>query len=269
MKAILYVIALLVAGGACYFSLEHSRKFEELQTLRLKTIKTNTAVSANADVKEKELKDERAVLAASKEAREVLTQSIQALKSTASILERDLAEVSNTLEGQKEEFAELEKTMLEVNNILKDLGGDVTLENLHEKIEQIEEDKKARVVKLDELQAIMADKEKLLANTRAELDRLNKRDMERSARIGRNSMESVITAVNQDWGFLVIGAGSNSGFTPQTSLIVQRDGRMIGRIVPSAIGPTQTIAEIDFKSLAPGVRLQRGDRVMLATPLTN
>lgn len=269
MKAILYVVALLVAGGACYFSLEEARKFEVVQKTRLDTIKTHKEVSANADVKEKELKDERKVLAASKEARDVLTQSIEVLKSTASILERDLAEVNNTLDGQKEEFAELEKTMQEVTAILKELGGDVNLDNLHEKIEQIEEDKKARVVKLDELQKIMEDKQKLLANTRAELDRLNKRDMERSARIGRNSMESMITAVNQDWGFLVIGAGSNSGFTPQTSLIVQRDGRMIGRIVPSAIGPTQTIAEIDFKSLSPGVRLQRGDRVMLATPVTN
>lgn len=269
MKAILYVIALLVAGGACYFSLENARKFEVLQELRLKTIKERDAVLANAYVKEKELKDERAALAASKDAREILTQSIDALESTAKILERDLAEVSNTLDGQKEEFAELQKTLEEISIILKGLGGDINLDNLYEKIEQIEEDKKARVVKLDELQKTMADKEKLLASTRADLDRLNKRDMERSARIERNSMESVITAVNQDWGFLVIGAGSNSGFTPQSSLIVQRDGRMIGRIVPSAIGPTQTIAEIDFKSLASGVRLQRGDRVVLATPLTN
>ena len=269
MKAILYIVALLVAGGACYFSLEHARKFEELQVVRLKTIKERDAVLANAYVKEKELKDEKAVLVASKESREVLTQSIEALKSTAKILERDLAEVNNTLDGQKQEFAELEKTLEEINSILKGLGGDVNLDNLHEKIEQIEEDKKARVVKLDELQQLMEDKQKLLANTRAELDRFNKRDMERSVRIHRSSMEAVITAVNQDWGFLVIGAGSNSGFTPQTGLIVQRDGRLIGRIVPSAIGPTQTVAEIDFKSLAPGVRLQRGDRVMLATPVTN
>ena len=96
-----------------------------------------------------------------------------------------------------------------------------------------------------------------------------KRDIERSSRIGRNSMESVVTAVNQDWGFLVIGAGSNSGFTPQTSLIVQRDGRFIGRVRPSSIEPTQTIAEIDFESLSSGVRLQPGDRVMLAKPITN
>lgn len=269
MKAILYVVAILVAGGAAYFTLEHSRKFGELQKDRLSTIKTNKEVSANADVKEKELKDEKAVLAAAEQKREELTQSISALKSSGSTMEREVADLDNTLKGQAEEFVELEKTIKEVGEILKSLGEDINIDNLPDKIQQIEDDKKARVAKLEELETLVASAEKLLANNRAEVDRLVKRRIERSARIGRNSMESVVTAVNQDWGFLVIGAGSNSGFTPQTSLIVQRDGRLIGRVRPSSIEPTQTIAEIDFKSIATGVRIQPGDRVMLATPATN
>jgi hypothetical protein len=93
--------------------------------------------------------------------------------------------------------------------------------------------------------------------------------VERNSRIGQNSLEAVVTAVNPEWGFVVIGAGSNSGFTPQTSLIVQRDGRMIGRVQPSAIEPMQTIAEVDFKALPSGVRLQPGDRVILSKPTAN
>ncbi len=171
--------------------------------------------------------------------------------------------------GQKEEFAELAKTLAEVNEILKDLGGDVDLDSLPEKIAEIEEDKNSRVAKLEELETLISSAEKMLANYRSEFDRLVKRDIERNSRIGRNSMEAVVTAVNQDWGFIVIGAGSNSGFTPQSALIVRRDGRMIGRVRPSSIEPTQTIAEIEFDSLATGVRLQPGDRVILAKPITN
>ena len=269
MKAILYVVAILVAGGAAYFTLEHSRKFGDLQKVRLETIKTNKDVSANADVKEKELKDAKGELATSETKREEVTQSISALKSSGSTLERDVAELDNTLKGQEEEFAVLEKALEEVNKILKDLGEDINLDNLADKIEQIDNDRKARIAKVEELETLVGAAEKLLASNRAEVDRLVKRKIERGARIGRNSMESVITAVNQDWGFLVIGAGSNSGFTPQTPLIVQRDGRFIGRVQPSSIEPTQTIAEIDFKSLSPGVRLQPGDRVMLAKPNAN
>lgn len=269
MKAILYVVAILAIGGAAFFTLEHTKKFEALEKDRLATIATNKEVSANAAATETDLKDERDVLAKAEQKREELTQSITTLKSAGSTLEREVAELDDTLKSQDAEFLELDKTLKEVNTILAGLEGGVTLESLPEKIQQIEEDKKAKQGKLEELETLAGAAEKLLEKNRAEVDRLVKRKIERNSRIGRNSMEAVVTAVNQDWGFLVIGAGSNSGFTPQTSLIVQRDGHLIGRVRPSSIEPTQTIAEIDFNSLATGVRLQPGDRVMLAKPTTN
>ena len=42
-----------------------------------------------------------------------------------------------------------------------------------------------------------------------------------------------------------------------------------GVTVPTSIEPNQTLADIDFDSLAEGVRLQAGDRVILAEPATN
>lgn len=269
MKAILYVVALLVALGAGYFTLEHSRKFGELEDVRLKTIADNKAVSANADVKENELKKEKEALVGVEQSREELTQSIAALKSSGATVQREAADLDGTLKTQEEEFAELNKTLEQVATIVKDLGQDITLDNLGEKIQEIEESREARKTKLDELQTLAGSAEKALSTNRAELDRLVKREIDRNARIGRNAMEAVVTAVNQDWGFLVIGAGSNSGFTPQTSLLVQRDGRMVGRVTPSAIEPTQTIAEIDFDSVAAGVRIQPGDRVILTKATAN
>lgn len=273
-KAILYIVAFLIVGGAVYFTLEHTRKFEALQAVRLDKIKRNTIVSADADATETELGKEKKILAESKQKRTELTESISALKSTGAGLQRAVAELDGTLKEQKTEFDQLAKTMEEVNKILKDFSADmggeeVTLDNLAEKMDAIQEDKKAREAKLEELGTLVGAAEKLLAKNRAELDRLVKRDVDRSARIGRNAMVSVVTAVDHDWGFIVIGAGSNSGFTPQTSLIVQRDGRIVGRVNPSSIEPTQTIAEIDFKSLAPGARIQPGDRVILAKPNKN
>ena len=269
MKAILHVVLLLVVAVATYFTLEHSRKFEELQKDRLQTTATNAEVSANADAKETEVKNETKVLNDSKQRRDELTQSISALKSSGASLRRDLDTLESELQAQEEEFAKFNKTIEEVSRVLKDLGADITLDNLAEKVEAIQEDKKSKDVRLEELETIVASASKKLAETRGEIDRMLKRDMERSARIGRNAMEAVVASVDQDWGFLVIGAGSNSGFTPQNSLIVQRNGQMIGRVKPSAIEPTQTVAEIDYNSMAPGVRIQPGDRVILSAPITN
>lgn len=269
MKAISYVVAIVVLLGAAYFTLEQRRKFAEIEDVRLTTIAENRTVSENADTEEAKLKIAKEARATAEQKQEELTQGLAALQSTASTLQREAGELDATIKTQDEEFADLEKTRNEVANALKDLGEDITLDNLAEKIQGIDEDRKAKQAKLEELETLAGSAEKALASTRAEIDRLVKREIDRSARIGRNSMEAVVSAVNQDWGFLVIGAGSNSGFTPQTSLLVERDGRMIGRVIPSAIEPTQTIADIDFNSMGAGVRLQPGDRVILAKPTSN
>lgn len=269
MKAIVYVVAIVVACGAAFFSMKHSGKFETLEKDRIQTIATNKETTAKAEAAEKNIKDLKATLASSEEKQGLLEQSVSSLKSAGSALTSDLSKLDSQLELQKGEFAELNKALDRVNKILEGLGGGVTLDSLPEKIQEIENDKTAKQAKLEELETVVSGAEKTLASGRAELDRLAKRTIERSSRIGRNSMEAVVTAVNQDWGFLVIGAGSNSGFTPQGALLVMRDGRKIGKVRPSAIEPTQTIAEIDLESLAPGVRLQPGDRVILAKPNSN
>lgn len=269
MKAIFHIVAIVAACGAAFFSFSHSSKFKAVEAERLETIDTNKTTTAKAEAAEKEIKDLKTKLAAAEERRELLDQSVSSLKSSASATQSELKRHDEELKVQDGEFSELNKTLEEVNVILADLGGGVTLDTLPEKIQEIEDDKTARQKKLEELETLVAGAEKSLSSSRAELDRLAKRVVERSSRISRNSMEAVVTAVNQDWGFLVIGAGSNSGFTPQTPLLVERDGRKIGRVRPSSVEPTQTIAEIDLKSLSAGVRLQPGDRVILAKPTSN
>ncbi len=269
MKAILYSVTILVALGAAFFTFSHSKKFESLQQVRLETKQQDKDVAANASVVEKNLADERNTLVKSEQAREVVTQSVTTLEASEATLKREAEELDNTLKTQDEEFAELNKTLEEVNRILVDLGGGITMDNLGDKVAEIDADLKAKHTQLEETNTLIGGAERSLVANRAEADRFAKRIIERSARIGRNAMEAVVSAVDQDWGFLVIGAGSNSGFTPQTSLLVMRDGRLIGRVRPSAIELNQTIAEIDFTSLAPGVRIQPGDRVLLGKPNTN
>jgi len=269
MKSIFYVVTILVAGGAAFFSFNQSSKFDAAQADRLATIAQNSKIVASAETAESEIKREEELLTASKEKRDLLSQSTSSLKSAGSALSSDVAKLDSDLKDQDEELDQLNKAVVEVNTIMADLGGGVTLDTLAEKIQQIEADKKAKQAKFEELEALNDGAANKLASGNAELDRLSKRMVERSARIGANSIEAVVTAVNQDWGFLVVGAGSNSGFTPQSGLLIQRDGQVIAKVRPSAIEPTQTIAEIDFSSLAPGVRLQPGDQAILATPAVN
>ncbi len=269
MKAIVYAVALVFFGAAIYFTLEHNRKFTELEQVRLKTKADNRTVTANAEAKEAELRKLEEELADAQQKREVASTALEIASSEGAKLERDVSSLDDTIRSQEAELEQINTELAGMNQILEQLGEGITFDNLPDKVQQIKDDREAREDRLDELETLVDGAENSLAAKRDEIDRLTRRETQRNARISRNSMEAVVSAVNQDWGFLVIGAGSNSGFTPQTRMLVTRDGRLIGRVTPVAIEPTQTIAEIDFDSLPVGARIQPGDRVVLAKPTAN
>ncbi|MEP2775181.1 MAG: hypothetical protein ABJQ29_02215 [Luteolibacter sp.] len=269
MKFIFSILAILVCGGAAYFSLDHAAKFEDVQEARLTAISTNKKVTANADQADVEKANEEELLENSKKELALANSSVDILQADNRQLKSDVAKLDTRIADQDKEFDQLKAAVEEVRQILAGLGEDVTIDNLGEKVNGISEDIIEKKQKMDELNTLVEGAEKRLATSEGEVGRLVERKSSRSERIRRNAMTARVTAVNQDWGFLVIGAGSNSGFTPQTALLVKRDGKLIGRVTPSAIEKTQTIADIDLDSLAPGVRIQPGDTVILAKPSGN
>lgn len=270
MKPLFHILAILAAGAGIYFSYDLSKKFEEQQALRTKTINTNKEKTADAVATEKNASDEHAKLRKAQDEQTETEQAISALNDTYAGYKRDMADQEATLEAQKAELVQVNESIAKVAEIMKSIGDpDVNIDNLADKVKEIEDKKASQTKKADELAELVVGATKKRDTQKAEEARLADAKAKRDGRIQRNSMVAVITAVNQEWGFVMVGAGSNTGFTPQTKLIVERDGLMIGKISPTAIEPTQTVADIDFESLSSGVRLQPGDRVILSQPATN
>jgi hypothetical protein len=269
MKAIFYVLALLVTIGAAYFSFDNKNRFETQKNEKEAAISENKTVSRSADLKQEDLTKEKAELKTASDEKAEVEATIENLVSKEGSLKRDLGQLEGTLEEQTAKFAELEKVRVQLETKLKEAGEGVTFENLADTINAMEADKLAKTKALGELETNVATLQRNVESNQAEIGRLADRSASRDRRIGRNAMESVVSAVNDDWGFVIIAAGSNTGFTPETKLLVKRDGRLIAEVKPSSIEPTQTIAEIDPESVAPGVRIQPGDRVILAKPATN
>lgn len=269
MKAIFYVLALLVTGGAAYFSYDNFSKFEKQKEIKETAISDNKVMSEKGNKQQEQLDAEKVLLDTASKDKADAEASIENLVAKEKTLRRDLGELEGTLDEQKAKFAELEKVRVQLENQLKEAGEDVTFENLPEKIAAMEADKQAKTKQLAELEQNVGAAKKTVESNQGEIGRLADRSATRDSRIRRNAMESVVSAVNDDWGFVIIGAGSSTGFTPQTKLLVKRDGRLIAEVKPSSIEPSQTIAEIDLETLAPGARIQPGDRVILANPATN
>jgi predicted nucleic acid-binding Zn-ribbon protein len=268
MKAIFYALSLLVTGAAAFFSYQNVGKFRVQQEEKVATIEKNDVLTKKKAKQQTDLDAEKLALETANRDRESVKQSISSLQSKGKALVREIAALNATLEEQKAKFVELEKTKAEINKIVE--GVDVQdISEIPGEVTKLEAEKAAKTKELEELKTGNESLEKNVAKNQEEISRLSERDAARDTRIRRNAMESVVTAVNEDWGFVIIGAGSNTGFTPQTKLLVKRDGRLIGMVKPSSIEPSQVVAEIDTDTLAPGVRIQPGDRVILGDPSSN
>ena len=268
MKAIFYALSLLVTGAAAFFSYQNVGKFRVQQEEKIATIDKNDVLTKKSAKQQTDLDAEKLALETANRDREAAKQSISSLQSKGKALVREIGALNATLEEQKAKFVELEKTKAEINKIVE--GVDVQdIGEIPGEVAKLEAEKAAKTKELEELNTGNESLEKNVAKNQEEISRLAERDAARDTRIRRNAMESVVTAVNEDWGFVIIGAGSNTGFTPQTKLLVKRDGRLIGMVKPSSIEPSQVVAEIDTDTLAPGVRIQPGDRVILGEPASN
>jgi hypothetical protein len=77
-------------------------------------------------------------------------------------------------------------------------------------------------------------------------------------------VRGTILAVNQAYNFVVLNLGARQGVEPNSEMLVMREGTLIGRIRISTVEPATAIGDIITSSLARGVQVQPGDRVIYA-----
>ncbi|MDX1680671.1 MAG: hypothetical protein R3242_08070 [Akkermansiaceae bacterium] len=263
---ILPLIIFLGSLYGLYYTLEEKRQYEADQAKRLATQQKNIETSALADEKEFLLAEKKEELAQAKEVRVNAENDLDLAQKKENTLRDTIAKREAALAGYKEQQKKFEDTKAEVEQLAGELGMDFTIDNIEQHLARMKETKTQRVERVEELDLLITEAEESIEENTAELARQVAREEARQLKIDRGAIEAVITGVQQDWGFLVIGAGEKQGFTPTSTLLVMRDGRMIGKVRPSSIEPSQTIAEIIFPSLAPGVQLQPGDTVIFDDP---
>lgn len=263
MKALLHIIVILVGAAGVFFAQQSNEKHKEQKATYELTQGQNAQLDVDIKKAEKELSEQKAGLDTAKADFDEQVAKLETAVGREKEMQRQLAESEATLEEQAATIAAQKKLVDEATQIL---GPGVTLDNLAEKIAEIEQKKKDQTKSLEELNTLSDGATNDVAKNKAAIEDLSARKAKRDERIRGNAKEAIITAVEAEWGFVIIGAGSNSGFTPQTKLLVKRNGVLIGRINPTSIEPSQTIAEIDRSSMAIGTSLQVGDRVILAVP---
>ena len=171
--------------------------------------------------------------------------------------------MDNEIAGLNSEKAPVDKKIATAENAVKEISErfpGTTLQNVAEKIKQLESDletaKQDLATRKTELEVV----NKKVAANEVRIEKAEKVQTDRLSSIGRNATEGLITAVNKDWGFVLVNIGKDQGVQGDSELIVQRDGIRIGNLNVVSIQPGLTVADINQKGLSGSV--EPGDKVI-------
>lgn len=242
-------VALLASGGIIYSMVRPVLTAERLQAANAEEYKTKAtkeklAAVAGAATAEKELKDMQDSLSKAEKA-----------KAEAAAKKEDVAKLVEDATASKVAAA---KDLDELEQKMKDLGGlpAMVAELKAQEAKRVEYDNQITTAK-SAIENALASKA-VLDKQIAELKRI---DLWQQTGTMAPTFRSRITAVNQDWGFVTIGAGNSSSVVRQAKLDVVRGNSIVGKVIVTNVASGSSAAEIVPGSVAPGDSILPGDQV--------
>lgn len=178
-------------------------------------------------------------------------------------LTRETNELDDTLKQVKKEIEDIlnKRTQMEAE-IKAIIGRDGTPEEVLAKVEALKGETDALSQELETLKKELEVNKKAAAESDDLSGRLKAQQTARLKAIKLGGSSSTISVVNPEFSFVVINRGRADGLTMDARLLVKRSGQLIGKLNIAIIENNQTIADIDLKSLAPGVQIMPGDQVI-------
>lgn len=266
MKTPLYVLALVCTCAAGYFSYSNVTKQQNQLDLTKKSKKANDNLESSIKETTGDYKGAKELVSGETTKKNTKTASIEGKDSKIKGLNGSIAERKRKLSTQQDELEEGERVITKIEALFK--GENVPIDQVEKFVTDLEDERKQLQTQYDEIDKIAETLGTGVAKNEARLTDFDKRQEDRTRRLKANSVSSLITAVNDNWGFVIIKPHPDATITETSKLIVVRGSNHVGRLKINAIEPNRVIADIDYDSLAPGFRIRSGDRVILAVENT-
>lgn len=190
-------------------------------------------------------------------------------KADAESVRAQLATVQGQLDAANKQVADDKTQIDELNKKIVQLTptnpGQVpgpaagpTLADMQKLQDQLK-DATAQIAELNQVKETLTNKAK---DAEARADDLQKTVDHYKNGTVRNGLEGQVLAVNQGWNFVVLSIGDRQGAVANAELILKRGNSQIGKVRITSVEPSTSVADIVPGSLARGVRVQPGDRVI-------
>jgi len=266
MKNLFYILSVVAIGVAAFFGWQvkdsNAEKIERRDVLFAKNKKLTDNIEEQTENKKVATK----TMNVARDDKNEAIAKLDKAKADAGALKRTLAEVEAR---QEEAAARINKVDKLVAEIKEQVPGDIRIEDVPGIVSDLREEEKSKNKALEELDLIRTKLKGEVTKLKDEIVRTSGKIADSKERVGNNDFEASVSAVNNEWGFLIIGAGEKSGLTGDSKLLVKRGGRFVGKVAISSLEANQAIAEVVPGSLGKGVVVQAGDRVILEDVRSN
>lgn len=265
MKPLFYVLAVLAIGASGYFGWEVNKKHEEKIVERNELITRNKNLSKDITEQEGKKADADAALKTAQGESALAEQGLKAAQAKFGEFERTRDEIAGLLEEAEAEQAEVDKVVASFEKLFPDTELD-DVPRIHQELVDKQKKLTAEVEAQEDIKSRL---ESDVAKNKADIVRVSGKIAESKARVAANTFQATVTAVDNNWDMVSIGAGERSGLSIESRLLVMRGGRLLGKLDVSKVGANTAIADVVPKSLRPGVMLQPGDQVILEKTKAN
>jgi myosin heavy subunit len=253
-KILLAVSALLIAASA-FFGFSLKSTVNDLRG-REATLTSN-------------LNAEKAALAKSETERKALDEQLAVANTKAEASAKEAADAQAELAKAQAQATDLQAQITAKNEEITKLntqiaaapGGPAAVPATEE-LTQLQTQVKELQTKLAESQEINKTVMAKANDAESRLKVLQDQENKRQGKLMARGLEGQVLAVNQGWSFVVLGIGDRQGVVPNAEMVLVRGGQAIGKVRVSSVEPSTSIADIVPGSLARGVRVQPGDRVI-------
>ncbi len=265
MKSVLYIIAVIVLLVAAFFGYQLMTQYEDQLAATADLVNRNQVLSSAIDDKKEEKGTAGKTRDTSRSGRDDANSELELASAKSGQLRSTEAKIDARIEEAQAELDEVNKLVAEMK---KTLPG-ITMANLPSEIKRLKTEKTEKENRLSELDTVNTKMEEDIVKKGSDLEREQGILAESRERVRANKLEAPVTAVNNEWGFVIVGAGEEVGLTSSSKLLVKRAGRLIGKLTISSLESNQAIADVVPDSLAVGARIQKGDRVILQKTVSN
>ena len=196
--------------------------------------------------------NKKALATATARAQQMNRDLVDAKAKTETIIKKLTADTAALDEVKKNKDA-LDKT-------LADLGG---LQVIVDELNALGAKKTDNTATIANQEAVVSLAHQKEAQTNAVIAAFKKKELMQSSGLMNDSFSGAISGIDPQWGFIMINKGNASNVVKGAKLDVKRGSEKIATIIVTNVQPTSSICDLVNGTLATGMALQPGDRLVV------